>query len=131
MKPLFKGHTASVVNHLFQTMLVTYLVLLLSEQIWAGLVSTYLNLNYLLIAVIIFGIGDVFSEHSPVYSKKPTKKDYLFIFTLGIAGFIIIKFKTEQLGWLSWLISLIAGILIILLSILILEEDEHDKEINK
>lgn len=124
-KYLFKGHTASLVSHLFQTLLVTYLLLLLTEQIWIGIVSTYLNLNYLLIVVIISGILDVFSEQSFIHNKKPTKLDHLFIYSLGIVGFIIIKFKTEQLGGLSWLISIIAGILIILLSMLILEEDEN------
>ncbi len=131
MKNLFKGHTASLINHIFQILLVTYLILLLIEQIWVGVVSYYLNLNYLLIIVIISGILDVFSEHYKLPEKKPTKKDYLFIILLGIAGFMIIKFKTTQLGWLSWMISIIAGILIILLSFLVLEEDEDKNEKNK
>ena len=126
-KYLFKSHNASLVNHIFQTLLVTYLVLLLIEQIWAGSVSFYLNLNYLLIIVIIAGVLDVFSEHPHKDKEKTTKKDYVFIGLLGIAGFIIIKYKTAQLGWLSWLISIIAGILIILLSILVLEEDGEDE----
>jgi len=128
MKSLFKGHNASLVNHIFQTLLVTYLVLLLIEQIWTGLVSVYLNLNYLLVLVIIAGILDVFSEHQKKPKEKITRKDYLFIILLGIGGFLIIKFKTASLGWLSWLISIIAGILIILLSLLVLEEDEDEEE---
>ena len=124
MKPLFKGYYASLINHLFQTLLVTYLILLLVEQIWQGIVSTYLNLNYLLVIVIIAGVLDVFSENPLLSKKKPTKIDYIFIIILGILGFAIIKYKTLSLGWLSWLISLIAGVLIILLSILVLEEDE-------
>lgn len=126
MRHLFRGHNASLINHLFQTLLITYLVLLLAEQIWTGLVSTYLNLNYLLVIVIISGVLDVFSEHSTIINKPTTKKDYIFVLLLGIAGFLIIKFKTSSLGWLSWLISVIAGILIILLSILILEDDEEN-----
>jgi len=124
MKALFKTHNASLVNHAFQTFLATYIILLLIEQVWAGLVSMYLNLNYLLIAVIILGILDIFSEKPKKKKEKITKKDYIFISLLGIIGFIIIKYKTFELGWLSWLISIIAGILIILLSLLILEEDE-------
>ncbi len=129
-KNLIKGHYASLVNHLFQTLLVTYLVLLLLEQIWQGLVSVYLNLNYLLIAVILTGIIDVFSEHPKPKNqdKEITKKDYIFISFLGLAGFIIIKFKTSELNWLSWLISIIAGILIVLLSLLVLEEDESEED---
>lgn len=127
-KYLFKEHKAEVVNHAFQTLLVTYLILLLTEQIWTGVVSLYINLNYLLIAVIIAGILDVFSEHHPNITgnkKKTQKKDYVFIFILGILGFAIIKYKTSSLNWLSWVISIIAGILIILLSILVLEEENE------
>lgn len=120
-----RGKPAEIINYLFQSLLVGYLILLLIEQIWAGSVSFYLNLNYLLIAVIFIGILDVFSEHKKQEYKKPTTKDYVYISLLGIAGFAIIKLKTSQLGWLSWLISIIAGILIILLSILVLEEDEE------
>jgi hypothetical protein len=121
----FKGHTADIINHIFQALLISYLVLLLVEQIWPFSVSLYFNLNYLLIAVILSGILDVFSEHQEKKYKKPKWWDYVFISALGILGFIIIKFKTEELGWLSWLISIIAGILIVLLSILVLEDNEE------
>ena len=128
MKPIFKSLTASIINYTFQAVLILYLVLLLTEQIWTGFVSLYINLNYLLIIVIIFGILDVFSEHQPKKRQRIKKRDYYFIYILGIIGFIIIKYKTPELGWLSWLISIIVGILIILLSRLILEEDEEDTE---
>jgi len=121
-----KGKPAEIINYLFQSLLVAYLILLLIEQIWAGSVSVYFNLNYLLILVILTGILDIFSEHKSIKNEKPTKKDYLFTILLGIAGFVIIKFKTWQLGWLSWLISIIAGILIILLSVLVLQGEENE-----
>jgi len=124
-KYLFKGHNASLVNYLFQTLLVTYLVLLLVEQIWSGLVSVYLNLNYLLVVVIVAGVLDVFSEHSPKKKEKVRKLDYWFVVILGVLGFGIIKFKTGDLGWLSWVISIIAGVLIILLSLLVLEDEDE------
>lgn len=130
-KYFFKNNTASIINHLFQVILVTYLVLLLIEQIWSGSVSLYMNLNYLLIFVILVGILDVFSEHQTPEKKKADWKDYLFILILGVLGFAIIKFKTDSLGFLSWIISVIAGILIILISILVLEEDEEEFKINK
>lgn len=120
-----RGNWAKTINHLFQVLLVTYLILLLVEQIWTGLVSAYFNLNYLLIIVIILGVLDVFSEKLPQIGKGPTKKDYIFVILLGILGAVIIKFKTSSLDWLSWLISIVAGILIILISILILQDDEN------
>ncbi len=128
MRNLFRGKTALTINHLFQVLLVTYLVLLLVEELWSGTVSNYLNLNYMLVIVIVLGILDVFSEQQRVENKEATKKDYIFILLLAIAGFFIIKVKTAQLGWLSWLISIIAGILIFLLSILVLEEKDNELE---
>ncbi|MBS3112929.1 hypothetical protein J4418_02530 [Candidatus Woesearchaeota archaeon] len=124
MKPIFKKNSAEIVNSLFQSLLVTYLILLLIEELQKGFVSIYLNLNYLLILVIIAGILDVFSEQPKLKKEKATKKDYALIIFLGVLGFAIIKYKTYALGWISWLISAIAGILIILLSFLVLEEDE-------
>jgi len=130
MKPIFKKHNAELVNHVFQTLLVAYLVLLLAEQIWTGSVLAYLNLNYFLIIVIIVGVLDVFAEHE-IKKQKVRKKDYFFVIVLGVLGFIIIKYKTAELGWISWMISTIAGILIILLSTLVLEEDEEKHKVTK
>lgn len=128
MKDIFKGHKAVIVNQLFQVLLVTYLVLLLVEELWQGTVSNYLNINYLLVVVIILGILDIFSENTKKENKPITKKDYLFVIVLSIAGFLIIKFKTSALGWLSWLISIIAGVLIALLSVLVLEDKEDEMD---
>lgn len=127
MKSIFKGHNASLVNYTFQTLLITYLFLLFIEQIWAGFVSTYLNLNYLLVIVIILGCFNIFSEHSGKAEERINKKDYFFITLLGIASFLIIKFKTADLDWLSWVISIITGVLIILLNLLILNEKNQDE----
>jgi hypothetical protein len=118
------GHNAELVSHIFQTLLVTYLILLLTEQIYTGFVSVYLNLNYLLALVIATGILDIFTEKKEV-KQKVKRKDYYLIYILGILGAAIIKYKTADLNYLSWIISIIAGILIILLSHLILEEDEE------
>lgn len=122
---IFKSHNAELVNHLFQTLLVTYLVLLLMEQLWEGIVSVYLNLNWLLVVVIVVGILDVFSEMPLKKHERVKKLDYVFVWVLGALGFFIIKFKTLELGWLSWVISLIAGALIVLLSYLVLEEKDE------
>ena len=117
---------SKIINSLFQTFLVVYLVLLLTEQIWINSVSLYLNLNYLLIIVIIFGIFSVFTKQEPVKKEPVTSLDRLYITFLSIIGTIIIFIKTKELGWLSYIISIIAGILIFLLSYLVLNEDEED-----
>jgi len=125
MKLKIENKTAAeIINTAFQSLLVLYLILLLAEQIWPNSVSWYLNLNYLLIIVIIAGILSIFTEQKKPKKEKITKKDYIYISILSIAGFIIIFIKTQELGWLSYAISIIAGILIFLLSYLVLNEDE-------
>ena len=51
----WKG-AVKLVQQLFVTLLVTYLLLLLVETIWEKSVSAYLNLNYWLIVLIVDGV---------------------------------------------------------------------------
>ena len=116
-------------NHeLFSMLLITYLLLLLAETIWGGSVSANMNINYLLISVIISGAISVLTrkEEENVEKVDITKKDYLYIGTLGIAGSLIIWYKIKDIGNLAYLISIVAGALIVLLSLLLFKEDEND-----
>jgi hypothetical protein len=54
--------------------------------------------------------------------------DHLLIWFLGTLGLVLIYIKTEQLGWLSYVISAIAGVLIVLLGYLVYEKDEEEEE---
>lgn len=116
-------------NHnLFLTLLVVYLFLLLAEMIQKGSVSVYMVINYLLIIVIASGIISVLTRSEDVKPEKVdlTKKDYVYIGAMGIAGASIIWYKIKSIGELAYLISTIAGVLIILLLLLLFEEDEND-----
>ena len=117
----------SINKALFEQLLVSYLLLLLIEEIWPKSVTPYLNMNMniLLILVIITGAVAVLTqkEEQKIISE-PTRKDYLLIGILGIAGAGIIFYKTKEIGWLSYIISAISGILIILLSCLVINEEE-------
>ena len=112
----------------FTVILVTYLLLLLLEEIKEGFVSNFLNLNIILGITLISGIITVFGGES---KKKEIehfeKKDYMWVFALGVVGAALIFYKTRNLGTLSYLISAISGILIILLSVLILEDNSSTK----
>lgn len=118
---------SEIITNIFQSLLVTYLLLLLLEEVFPGFVSNYLNINYLLVIVIILGIVEVF--YGKEQKQKPaTKKDKYLTYVLGVLGFIILKFKTVDLNVLSWIISIIGGILIILLGLLILEDEKPVKK---
>jgi len=124
-KPDRMQQLISINKALFEQLLVSYLLLLLIEEIWPKSVTPYLNMNILLILVIITGAVAVLTqkEEEKIISK-PTRKDYLLIGILGLAGAGIIFYKTKEIGWLSYIISAISGILIILLSCLVINEEE-------
>ena len=111
----------------FSMLLVTYLLLLLVETIWTDSVSTFLNLNYFLLILMISGAISVLTrEEEKIKKIILTKKDFFFIAALGIAGMLIIWYKIKDIGNLAYVISIIAGALIILISLLLNEEDEED-----
>ena len=111
-----------IINTIFQAVLVSYLLLLLLEELKNGFVSKYFNLNYALVLVVFFGILTVFFPYERE-KREVIPLDYFFVVFLGIIGGLIILYKTKQLKWLSYVISIVGGLLIILLGILVLEED--------
>jgi len=124
-KPDRMQQLISINKALFEQLLVSYLLLLLIEEIWPKSVTPYLNMNILLILVIITGaIAVLTQKEEEKIISKPTRKDYLLIGILGLAGAGIIFYKTKEIGWLSYIISAVSGILIILLSCLVINEEE-------
>jgi hypothetical protein len=107
---------------LFPMLLVVYLVLLLVEAVFAGSISPYLSLNYLLIAVIVVGIITILTSSREAAETKEgrlTKKGIFVIISAGVLGAVIIWYKTKEIGWLSYVISVVSGALIVLLSMLV------------
>ena len=49
-----------------------------------------------------------------------------FIAIAGIAGAVIVWYKIKDIGWVSYLIGAMSGILIITLSILMIEESGEE-----
>jgi len=136
---LFQEFKKSV-NSIFSWSLIFYLVLLLIEEFKdtefvkeaflfeESFLKGFLaeRMNWLLGWVILTGIFSVFwgEQQEKLTKEKITKKDYLFILGLGLLGAYLIFYKTKELGWLSYVISIISGLLIILLSIIILNEED-------
>ncbi len=114
----------------FASLLMLYLIFMLIDTIWDGKLSKSINLNYFLIFVIATGILSFIRKD---YAKKETiiepltKSDYLFIGALSVIGSLIVWYKLQNIGTLSYLVSILTGVLIFLLSVLILEE-EVDEE---
>jgi len=120
-----------LVQTLFVVLLTTYLLLILLETVFEGSVSYHMNLNHLLIVVIVVGVAAVLAGPKTVGRGKEeglTARTVLMIICAGVGGATIVWYKTKEIGWLSFVISLVSGGLIVLLSMLIWRGDEEDRQ---
>ena len=108
----------------FGVLLVIYLLLLLADTIWEKRVSSLLDMNIMLIIVIIFAVIATFTQpeiKEEQERKKPGRKSIVLFVLVGIGGAIIIWYKTNEIGWLSCLVSIIGGAMITLVSIIVMD----------
>jgi len=127
----FLRTACELAKQVFVVLLVTYLLLLLAETIWEESASGLLNLNYLLIAVIVLGIPAVLTARNKKDEqvKEPVgAKVILMIACAGIAGAVIVWYKTKDIGWPSVIMSIISCALIVIMSLLILREGDEGKD---
>jgi len=127
----FVKAAGELAQQVFVVLLVTYLLLLLAETIWEESATSVLNLNYLLIAVIVLGIPAVLTSRSKpaAQAKEPVGgKDILMVACAGVAGAVIVWYKTKDIGWPSVIMSIISAALIMVLSLLILKEGDEGED---
>jgi len=141
---LLKEDFVKITSYVFSSLLVLYLLLLLFNQLFDFGFDDILSLNYILFIVLILGILYFFINKNEMLKKdealrfekgKKEIREYRMeeydsilsrnyswlVYVIGFLGFIIIKLKTYSFGWLSWAISIIAGIFIIVISLIVLD----------
>ena len=124
-------HAKHVFSFVFQTLLFLFLITLVVREFYPGLVNSYININWFMIVVIVFGALSILFpiEQQMKEEKEPTKKDFLLVIGLGLIGGVLIWLKINNLGWIGDVIAILGGLIIILLSWLILtEKDSHSIE---
>ena len=123
-----------LVSEVFKISLLSYLLLYLIEDFFPGFVSGFFSMNILLGIVAGSGVFTVAIEKPAAESDKEAKikdkikiRDIIFIVILSIIAGGLIYLKTKSLGGLGLAISIISGIIILLMSILLLTEEQYDK----
>jgi len=123
--------TKELVSEVFKISLLSYLLFYLIEDFFPGFVSSFFSMNILLGIVVGSGVFTVISqkEESKEGEGKEAKnkiraRDIVFIVMLSIISGGLIYLKTKDLGKLGLAISIISGIIILLMSILLLTEEE-------
>jgi hypothetical protein len=146
---MIPSKTGIIVNELFQSSLITYLLLLLWDIIDKGAISNVINLNLLLAIVIISGIIKIL----PISQKKNldqweiidqnfwsltlkvlkpktiSENEFYFIVIIGFSGGMLVYYKTASLGLIAIAIGVITTIIIFLLSYLIYTENENEEDV--
>jgi hypothetical protein len=117
-----------LINFFFQFFLIIYLILLLVNEFNY---FTHFNSTWVLIPTIVFGIiTAIFSKEEKERKEDMKTFDKILVWFLALIGMILIFIKTKDLGWLSYVISVISGVLIVLVGYLIYEDDgEEEKEV--
>lgn len=128
-------HFRQIFSYVFQTLLFLFLIALLIKEFYPDFVNSRININWFMLAVIIFGALSILfppkHKKQEEQEKEVTWKDKVMIIALGILGAIIIFLKLRNLGWIGYVIAGLGGLIIILLSWLILTEKDEEKENEK
>jgi len=103
------------ISYLFQISLIAYASFLIINEFR----EIGFNLSYMLIIVIIFGIFSVIFAPKKEKINSAGKKYYLFVIIIASFSSIMIFTKTSQMGWPAKVLSLLAGVLIIILTLMI------------
>ena len=123
-----------LVSEIFKISLLSYLLFYLIEDFFPGFVSSFFSMNILLGIVVGSGVLTVISQkpdsakastdEGRIEENKFRARDIVFIVILSIIAGGLIYLKTKDLGKLGLAISIISGIIILLMSILLLTEEE-------
>ncbi len=113
-KNRFLQLSIEVVQALFPVLLITFALLILLETFFKGCVSSYLDLDQLVRAVVVVSFIAVLSTPDTT-GKRQEKSSFAgkLYPAAGIAVAVaaIVWYKTQALGWLAYLVSALSGLL--------------------
>jgi len=103
---------AALAREIFFALLITLLLLLLVETIWNKSVSTYFNLDFIFIIVVVVGLLTLLHRPGVERRKGELRFGGVYLATAvcaSLAGSAIIWYEIQEIGWASYLISVILG----------------------
>lgn len=132
---LIRRVAKELIVELFSISLLTYLVLYLLEDFFAGFVTSVLPLNTVMGVAVVSGIitaaisGDVkeMSPHDAKLQKKIRFRDIAFIVGIGIVAAFLVYYKLRNFGSFAFLIAPLSGMIVILMSFMLLTQEEENE----
>lgn len=124
---------ARMIREVFVTSLLTYLVFTIIDKLIPEFVSQQFNMEILLGVVFITGIVSIvlLEREPPAADIRTTPRStwsIVSIVALGIIATVLVWLKTARLGWMSLPVALLSGITVVVLSTLLLKDDENGEQ---
>ncbi len=108
---------------IFTIITVIYLLLLIINQFWNKIFQEYLNINAIFILLLISGtffLIPITKEEKKVSQiRKLERKDIFLFLIMGLICSVLVWVKIKDFGTISYIISIMSGLLILSLSILL------------
>lgn len=117
-----------LIREIFPYALLLYLFFFLLEVLLPGFVSNNFDLNYLLVAVLILGFFSVFAPPIEKKEEPPQKSDRNLIVILTILSFLVLFFRTKDMGLSGLVISLVGSLLVAGMSVILIYFPDDDEE---
>ncbi|MFA5070049.1 MAG: hypothetical protein WC528_02105 [Patescibacteria group bacterium] len=118
-----------LIKWVFQYAFVSYLFFYLLETLSPGFITRSYNLNYHLGFVIIISLFHFIAipvgGEAKTY-EKPKIKDFIFSIIFSLIASVAINYRLNELGSVSYLISILSGLIILSLTLYILLEDREN-----
>src|SRR3989338_5613567 len=115
----------ALIRDIFPYVLLLYLVFFLLENLFTGIVSNNIDMNYVLVAVMIVGFLSVFAPLPEQQEEPPQKNDLYIIAGLTLMSFFILFFKTRDMGMEGFGIALGGSILVAGMAAVIRSEERR------
>ncbi len=118
------------IHEVFTAALVTYLVFYLIDSLADSFISMQFNMDILLWTVIVSGAASVLlgprGNVGPASGERPriTFGSVVLIVALGIVSSLVVFIKTHSLGRFSYAVALMSGLTVVLLSLIMLLDDD-------
>jgi peptidoglycan/LPS O-acetylase OafA/YrhL len=119
---------APYVNMTFQVLLIAFLLVLLVNEFYK---LKFINMNLLLIIVVVFGVLSILlpSDERKKLKRKSLYGDIL-VYIIGIIGGVVVFLKTQEMGWLSYVIAVVTFLLVVLLGSIVYDDSSEKKRLD-
>jgi len=128
INPQFGRYLQMVFSESFKVSLISYFIFSFVDSFQEGIISDWFDINIFLSATLITGaITVIFFDFKPNKDIiNHTKKQFIFPWLLAIIGSVIFYLKTKSIGWPALVIAIIAGLFVIILSLVLTKSNSKD-----